>query len=196
MTKIRSLRAQLLSRSWTSLQKFTYDFLRPDGKWEEHVREVYDRGDGASALLYNPIQSTVILIQQFRLPTYLNGNDSGFLIEACAGKLNPGENPQEAILREIEEETGHHVHSLEKVFEAYMSPGSVTELITMYLATYDESTKIHGGGGLAEEGENIEVIEVPLMQALEWIKTGKIKDAKTIMLLQFLSQKMSQSVDK
>lgn len=196
MSKIRSLKAQLLSRSWSSLQKFTYEFLLPNGSWEEHVREVYDRGNGACALLYNSTKEAVILIRQFRLPTYLNGNETGFLIEACAGKLNQGENPEEAIRREIEEETGHRVKQIEKVFESYMSPGSVTEVISMYLASYDESTYIHSGGGLAEEGENIEVLELPLNQALEWMHSGKIKDAKTIMLLQFLALRSSQSVDK
>lgn len=184
--KIRNLEAQLLSRSWSTLQKFTYEYQLPDGSWETHVREAYNRGNGVTALLYHKKENKVILTRQFRLPTYLNGNESGMLIEACAGKLNPDEDPEAGIMREIEEETGHRITKLEKVFECYMSPGSVTELIYFYLAPYDESTRVNEGGGLEEEGENIEVLEITLPEAQEYIQSGKIKDAKTIMLLQHL----------
>lgn len=185
--RIRSLSPQLLSRSWSTLQKFTYEYQLPDGSWETQVREAYDRGDGVCALLINKIKKTVILTRQFRLPTYLNGNPDGMLTEVCAGKLNRGEDPVDGMRREIEEETGHRILKLEKVFETYMSPGSVTEVITMFLGQYDETTRVSKGGGLEEEGENIEVIELPFQEALEDVRTGKIRDAKTIMLLQYLA---------
>ena len=168
-----------LSKGWSHLQKITYEY-----QGELQTREAYDRGDGITVLLYNGVKKTVILTRQFRIPTYLNGNPTGLLIEACAGKLED-ENPEQGMIREIEEETGYRVPHLEKVFECYMSPGSVTEILHFFIAPYTESMKVSDGGGLVEEQENIEVLEMSFKNAIDLIKKGDIKDAKTIMLLQY-----------
>src|SRR5690606_35790545 len=159
--------------------------LKKDGTTETQSREAYDRGNGAVILLYNKVSNTVILTRQFRLPTYINGNATGMLIEACAGLLD-NDNPEDCIKRETEEETGYKISRVEKVFEAYMSPGSVTEIIYFFIAEYSHEMKINDGGGLEEEGENIEVLELSFEESLKMIETGEIKDAKTIMLLQHL----------
>lgn len=158
--------------------------MKVDGKWDQQTREILDRGNGATILLYNPKKNTVILTRQFRIPTYLNGNTSGMMIEACAGSVED-ESPFENIIRETEEETGYHISEPKKIFEAYMSPAAVTEIIYFFMAEYDESMKKSAGGGEASEHEHIEVMEVTFAQALQMIKTGEIKDAKTIMLLQY-----------
>ena len=147
-------------------------------------REAYDRGNGATILLYNKEQQTVVLTRQFRMPTYINGNASGMLIECCAGLLD-ADNPEDCIRRETMEETGYAVTDVRKVFEAYMSPGSVTEILHFFVAAYSAAQKVQEGGGLAEEQENIQVLELPFIQAMEMIRSGDIKDAKTIMLLQY-----------
>ena len=152
---------------------------------EQQTREVYDRGNGATILLYNKQQKTVILTRQFRMPTFVNGNAIGFLIEACAGLLDR-DNPEDCIRRETEEETGYKIEKVQKVFEAYMSPGSVTEILHFFIAEYSNSMKVHEGGGIASEQENIEVLEILLEQAMAMIRSGEIKDAKTIMLLQYV----------
>lgn len=136
-------------------------------------------------MLYNTVSRTIILTRQFRLPTYINGNETGMLIEACAGLLDQ-DNPEDCIRRETEEETGYKISKVEKIFEAYMSPGSVTEILHFFIAEYSNDMKITDGGGLEEEGENIEVLELSFNDALSMIDTGEIKDAKTIMLLQHL----------
>jgi len=174
----------LLSDNWYSLKKIVFEYLKKDGTWETQEREAYDRGNGAVILLYNKAQQTVILTRQFRMPTYVNGNKDGMMIEACAGILEQ-ENPEESIKRETEEETGYRVQKVEKVMEAYTSPGSVTEILHFFIAAYDKNMKINEGGGVAEEQEEIEVIELDFMQAMEMIKAGEIKDAKTIILLQY-----------
>ena len=174
----------LLSGNWYILRKYVYDFLKKDGSWEEQSREVYDRGNGATILLYNLEHQSVVLIRQFRMPTYLNGNATGMVIEACAGLLEE-ENPEECIRRETEEETGYELKDVRKVFESYMSPGSVTEIIHFFVAEYSKEMKANEGGGPATEHENIEVLELPFAKALKMIETGEIKDAKTIMLLQY-----------
>jgi GDP-mannose pyrophosphatase NudK len=173
----------LLSDNWYTLKKVTYEYLNRKGERKQTSREAYDRGNGATILLYNPDKETVILTRQFRLPTYVNGNDSGMLIETCAGLLDD-EQPEAAIIRETEEETGYHINGLQKVFEAYMSPGSVTEKLFFYIAYYDENDKRHEGGGI--DDEDIEVIEIPFQQAVMMMSSGEIKDGKTIMLLQHL----------
>ncbi|MEK6479845.1 GDP-mannose pyrophosphatase NudK [Catalinimonas sp. 4WD22] len=183
--RVKNLRKELLSDNWYRLDKVTYDFQLSNGQWESHTREAYDRGNGATILLYHPPNRTVILTRQFRLPTYINGNQSGFLIETCAGLLDK-DNPEDCIKKEVEEETGYRVDKVEKVFEAYMSPGSVTEILYFFLAEYSEDMKVNDGGGLAKEQENIEVLEFPLEKAFDMIRTGEIRDGKTIMLLQYL----------
>jgi len=180
---IKNLKKHLLSNNWYTLHKVTYDIQQANGNWESHTREAYDRGNGATILLYNKAKETVILTRQFRMPTYLNGNDSGMMIEACAGLLDQ-DNPEDCIRKETEEETGYRISNVEKIFECYMSPGSVTEILYFFIAEYDDEMKVNEGGGLDHEQENIEVLELKFQEALKMIKTGEIKDAKTIMLLQ------------
>lgn len=185
---ITILHTEVLSDNWYTLNKVTYSVLKKDRTIETQSREAYDRGNGAVILLYNKLSDTVILTRQFRLPTYINGNETGMLIEACAGLLD-NDNPEDCIKRETEEETGYKISKVEKVFEAYMSPGSVTEILHFFIAEYSNEMKITDGGGLEEEGENIEVLELPFEESLTMIDTGEIKDAKTIMLLQHLRMK-------
>lgn len=180
---IRNVRSELVARNWGKLQRLTYEYRKDDGTWETQVREVYDRGNGATILLYNTQKKTIILTRQFRIPTYLNGNPDGMMIETCAGKLDE-DNPDDCIRREVWEETGYEIRNVTKVFEAFMSPGSVTEVIHFYIAPYDESMKRSQGGGVETEQENIEVLEVKISDAVSMIENGTIKDAKTIMLIQ------------
>lgn len=188
--KIKNLEARLLNRSWTTLQSFTYELETAPGIWQNQKREAYDRGNGVCALLYDPHRLKILLVKQFRLPTYLNGNESGELLEVCAGKLSSDENPLEGIKREVLEELGHGNLRFEKVLEAYMSPGSVTEKIHFYLAEYSEKTKLSDGGGLIEEQENIDIIELEFKDAIEMMTSGEIQDAKTIILIQQLRTKL------
>ncbi|MBK0378936.1 GDP-mannose pyrophosphatase NudK [Mucilaginibacter segetis] len=181
--KIRNLKTSILSDNWYTLKKVDFEFLQKNGEWQPQSREAYDRGNGATILLYNKAAQTVILTRQFRMPTYLNGNQSGFLIEACAGLLDK-DNPEDCIRKEAEEETGYKITDVQKVFEAYMSPGSVTEILYFFTAEYTKDMKVSEGGGLEEETEHIEVLELPFSRALDMITTGEIMDAKTIMLLQ------------
>ncbi|MEM7551827.1 MAG: GDP-mannose pyrophosphatase NudK [Bacteroidota bacterium] len=183
--RVKNLSRELLSDHWYTLEKVTYDFQLNNGNWQTQTREAYDRGNGATILLYNKEKVTVILTSQFRLPTYLNGNESGFLIEACAGLLDK-EKPEDCIKKEVEEETGYRLEKVEKIFESYMSPGSVTEILYFFIAEYSEDMKVSKGGGLETEQENIEVIELPFSKAFDMIKSGEIRDGKTIMLLQYL----------
>lgn len=183
--EIKISNEEVLSDNWYLLKKITYDYRRQNGVWQRHTREAYDRGNGATILLYNRSQRTVILTRQFRLPTFINGNPSGMLIEACAGLLDK-DNAIDCIRREVEEETGYRVQEVCKIFEAYMSPGSVTEILHFFIAEYDGSMKAHRGGGLEQEQEDIEVLELPFDEALLMIGYGRIKDAKTIMLLQYM----------
>lgn len=183
---IRNLSPELLSDNWYTLRKYRFEYRTRNNEWVTQEREAYDRGNGAAILLYHPTKKTVILTRQFRLPTYVNGNDDGMLIEACAGLLEE-ENPEECIKKECIEETGYHVDKVRKVFEAYMSPGSVTEILHFFVAEYDESLKQSAGGGVAAEQEEIEILEVEFSRALAMIKTGEIRDGKTIMLLYHLA---------
>jgi GDP-mannose pyrophosphatase NudK len=182
---VKILQTETLSDSWYTLKKLVYEYSKPDGSVQTQTREVYDRGNGATILLYNKEQRTVILTRQFRLPTFINGNASGMLIEACAGLLDH-DNPEDCAKREAGEETGYQVSVLEKIFEAYMSPGSVTEILHFYIAEYSASMKVAEGGGLDHEEENIEVLEIGVDQSMAMIRAGEIKDAKTIMLLQHI----------
>jgi GDP-mannose pyrophosphatase NudK len=181
--QITIINTVVLSDQRYILRKVNYEYTEKNGQRAMQSREVYDRGNGAVILLYNRQARTVILTRQFRMPTYLNGNATGMLIEACAGLLDK-EHPEDAIRRETEEETGYKLGAIEKVFESYMSPGSVTEILYFFTAAYEPSMKVSDGGGLEEEQEEIEVLELSMDTALEMVKTGEIKDAKTIMLLQ------------
>ncbi|MEJ2880620.1 GDP-mannose pyrophosphatase NudK [Pedobacter sp. GR22-6] len=185
INNIKIVKTEVLSDNWYVLRKITYQYTKKDGTTLTQSREAYDRGNGATILLYNKVQRTVILTRQFRLPTFINGNESGMLIEACAGLLDK-DNAEDCIRRETQEETGYQVTAVRKIFEAYMSPGSVTEILHFFIAEYTKAMKVSEGGGLEEEEENIEVLEFGIDQALSMIKNGEIKDAKTIMLLQYI----------
>jgi len=195
--RVKVVADEVLSSNWYTLKKYTFDYQRVDGNWERQSREAYDRGNGAVILLYSRERQMVLLTRQFRMPTYVNGNESGMLIEACAGLLDR-DNPEDCIKRETEEETGYKITDVEKIFEAYMSPGSVTEILYFFVAEYSEDMKVSEGGGSAQEQENIEVMELPFQEALYMVKTGEIKDAKTIMLLQYaqLNQLLTKNGQK
>lgn len=180
--KIRE--AKVLSNNWYTLKKIIFDYKNSRGEWVNLSRESYDRGNGAAILIYHPQKNTVILTRQFRMPTYINGNDSGMLIEVCAGVLDE-DSPEDCAKREAQEETGYTVKNVKKVFESYMSPGAVTEILHLFIGEYSDEARHHDGGGLTSEHEDIETLELPFKQALEMIKSGEIKDGKTIMLLQY-----------
>ncbi|RUA11749.1 MAG: GDP-mannose pyrophosphatase NudK [Flavobacteriia bacterium] len=184
--KIKNITTKVLSDNWYTLNKIEFDYLMPDGTWVRQARESYDRGNGATILMYNTQKKTVILIKQFRMPSYVNGNKTGVIIETCAGLLD-GDDPEVCVKKEALEETGIKIENVKKVFEAYMSPGAVTEIIHFFIGEYDDSMKITSGGGLVEEHEDIEVMEIPFQEAFKMIGSGEIKDAKTIMLLQHLA---------
>jgi len=181
---IKDVEKKLLSDNWYTLNKYTYKYQKPDGSWETQEREAYDRGNGAAILLYNSKKKTVVLTRQFRMPTYVNGNDDGMMIEVCAGLLD-GDNPADCVRKETEEETGYKISNVQKVFQTYMSPGSVTEILYLFVGEYDESMKIGEGGGAEDETENIEVLELDFNDVMKMVASGEIKDAKTIMLLQY-----------
>jgi len=182
--KIKIQTTELLSDNWYLLNKVTFDFLRKDGVWVSQKREVYDRGNGAGILLYNRQQKTIILTRQFRLPSFLNGNETGMMIEVCAGLLDQ-DYPEQCIIRETEEETGYRISKVKKILETFVSPGAVTEILHLFIGEYDASMKVAEGGGLEIEQEEIEVLEMPFEKAYNMIATGEIKDAKTIILLQY-----------
>lgn len=188
ISNVKIVDTKVLSDNWYILRKITYQYSKPDGSEHQQAREVYDRGNGATILLYNRQQRTVVLTRQFRLPTYTNGNADGMLVEACAGLLDK-DNAEDCIRRETEEETGYKISDVKKVFEAYMSPGSVSEILYFFIAEYTPSMKVSDGGGVAHEEENIQVLEIPFHDAMTMIDTGAIRDGKTIMLLQHLKLK-------
>jgi len=181
-THIEVLKTEVLSDNWYVLRKVTFRLRKRDGSWETQSREAYDRGNGATILLYDGTRRTVVLTRQFRLPTYVNGNASGMLIEACAGLLDH-DDPETAIAREAFEETGYEIRSPRKVMQAYMSPGSVTEILHFFVAEYSRGQRRNDGGGVEEE--DIEVMELSFDEALRGIASGEIRDGKTIMLLQY-----------
>jgi nudix-type nucleoside diphosphatase (YffH/AdpP family) len=181
--EIRILEERVLAHDWYLLRKTTFEHRRRDGRLQVVSRETYDRGNGVALLLFNAARGTVILTRQFRFPAWVNGCDDGLLIEACAGQLD-GNDPVAAMQREAIEETGYDVKAPRKVFEAYMSPGSITEKLHFFVAAYDDADRRHAGGGEVDEGEDIEVLELPLARAMAMIASGEIQDGKTIMLLQ------------
>ncbi|MBD3884558.1 NUDIX domain-containing protein [Phormidium tenue FACHB-886] len=185
--RIRIKNVETLSDDWYILKKTTFDYQRADGTWQTMSRETYDRGNGATILLYNKLQKTVILTRQFRYPAYVNGHP-GMLIEACAGLLEQAD-PETCIKQETEEETGYRIKTIRKVFEAFMSPGSVTEKLFFFIGEYEPKDRAGAGGGVVADGEDIGVLELPFEKALEMIDTGEIVDGKTIMLLQYLKLK-------
>jgi nudix-type nucleoside diphosphatase (YffH/AdpP family) len=185
--RVRILKTEVLSDDWYVLRKVTFDFQRRDGAWQRQSRETYDRGNGATILLRDRKTGNVLLTRQFRMPAFVNGHD-GMLIETPGGLLDDA-TPEERIRVEVEEETGYRVHHVEKIFEAFMSPGSVTEKLYFYIGDYDGSMRVSAGGGVEDEGEEIETIEVPLQTAMQMIERGEIMDGKTIMLLQYAALK-------
>ena len=181
--RVQIIKTEILADNWYTLNKVTYNYRRKNGTWAQISRETYDRGNGATILLYNREMKTIILTRQFRIPTFVNGNEDGMLIETCAGLLDQ-DNPEECIRRETEEETGFTLGEVKKVFEAYMSPGSVTELLYFFIAEYTRDIKTSAGGGV--DNEDIEVLELPFADAWHMMKSGVIKDGKTILLLQYV----------
>lgn len=182
--RVRVQGVRLLSDSWYKLHATTFDYLGDDGEWMTRTRETYDRGNGATILLYDLARRTVLLTSQFRYPVYINGHPDGMLLETAAGLLDD-DDPVTAIRREAIEETGHEVGEVTRVFDVFMSPGSVTERLHFFAAPYSSDTKTALGGGIAEEGEHITVVELGIDEALAMIDDGRIADAKTIMLLQW-----------
>ena len=181
--KIEVIKDKILSDNYFILRNITYDLYRNESEAIRHKREVYDRGNGATILLYNRDKNTVVLTCQFRVATWVNGNPDGMLIEACAGLLDADE-PEVCARKEAIEETGYQVGEVEKVFELYMSPGGVTELIHFYMAEYSDSQRENAGGGI--DDEDIDVLELPFSRALDMVATGEIRDGKTVILLQQL----------
>lgn len=179
--KVEVIKEKILSENWFVLRNFTYDLTTKNGEAIRHKREVYDRGDGATILLYNRKKNSVILTRQFRIATWLNGNQNGMLIEACAGLLDD-DAPEACIRKEALEETGYQPGQVEKIYDLYMSPGGVTERLHFFAAEYNESLRATAGGGV--EDEDIDVLELSFPEAWEKVKNGQIKDAKTVMLLQ------------
>nr|WP_318385087.1 GDP-mannose pyrophosphatase NudK [uncultured Enterobacter sp.] len=181
---IEVIKDKVLSENYFVLRNITYDLTRKNGDVIRHKREVYDRGNGATILLYSPEKQSVVLIRQFRVATWVNGNEAGTLIETCAGLLDDDE-PEACIRKEAIEETGYEVGDVQKVFELYMSPGGVTEIVHFFIAKYTEAQRANSGGGV--EDEDIEVLEIPFAQALAMVSSGEIRDGKTVILLQYLN---------
>ncbi len=182
---IKLLKTEILSNNWYILKKLTFEQKnKRTGEWEMVTREAYDRGNGAALLLYNKKKQTIILTRQFRMPTFINGNEDGMMLEVCAGLLDD-HNPEECIRIESEEETGYQVHDVKKVMQAYMSPGSVTEILHFFIAEYEDHMKISDGGGLATDHEQIDVVEMTWEEAKASLVSGEINDAKTIILIQY-----------
>lgn len=182
---IKITNTEILSDNWYVLKKITYSYSKKDGTNKTQVREAYDRGNGATILLFNTDRKTVVLTRQFRLPTFINGNESGMMIESCAGLLDEN-NPEDCIIKETEEETGYRVKDVHRIFDVYMSPGAVTERIYFFIAEYSEAMKVNDGGGAENEEENIDVLEMNIDDALRMVDNGEIKDGKTIILLQYI----------
>lgn len=184
--RIRLVGTEVLSQAWGTLTRATLDYRRADGSWDTLSREIYDHGNAATILLFDPARRTVLLTRQYRHPVSLNG-DPAWLLEACAGLLDPGEDRLTAIMREALEETGHQPRDVEFLFDGYMSPGSLTERLSFFVGHYDDATKLAAGGGLADEGEEIELLELTLDDALGLIRSGGIIDTKTVTLLYWLA---------
>ena len=188
---VRINRIDVLSDSWYTLRRVDFDYRNPDGEWQNQQREAYDRGNGATILLVDWSRETVVLTRQFRMPAFMNGHPDGMLIEAPAGLLDT-DDAETAIRREVEEETGYCVRSVERLFELFMSPGSVTERVAFFAAEYVPDDRVSTGGGVAAEGEQIEVLELDLDDALECVRTGEINDGKTVLLLQWAQRRRNQ----
>ena len=184
---IKNIERHLLSDDWATLHRIDYDYKFENGQWRRVSRESYNRGNGTAILLYNLKKGTVILTKQFRMPVYENKVSEAMSIEVCAGALDKDENPEECIIREVEEEVGFKIQKANEVLQAYMSPGALTEKLHLFTAEISKATRIHRGGGLKTENEDIEVLELKFKDAMRMIEKKEIIDAKTIMLLQYAS---------
>jgi nudix-type nucleoside diphosphatase (YffH/AdpP family) len=189
MPEIRITNETILSDEHYILKRYDFETKNKKGEWTPQQREIFDHGNSATVLLYNPVEKTIILTKQFRMASYVNENPSGMLVETPAGMLEDGEEPEITMLREIKEETGYEVESVQKIYEAYSSAGAFTELIHFYVAPYRKEQKVERGGGLEEEGEEIKVLEMPFAEALRMLEGGGIKDLKTITLLHYAQVK-------
>lgn len=185
MAQVKIKNEKILSDEYYTLKRIDFDIQKENGEWTSQKREVYDHGNAVTVLLYNPQEKTIVLTRQFRLPSYINGNKNGMLLEAPAGLIGENEKPEETIIREIKEETGYEIEKVQKIFEAYSSPGSLTEIIYYYIASYNKEQKKSEGGGLEEEGEDVKVMEMSFADAVQLMEKGEIRDAKTIILLQY-----------
>jgi nudix-type nucleoside diphosphatase (YffH/AdpP family) len=181
--RVKNIEKVELSDNWYTLNNYKFQYKREDGTWETQRRESYDCGDGAAILLYNRERKTVVLTRQFRIPTYVNGNDDGMMVEVCAGLLD-GLSPEVCIKKEALEETGYKINEVQQVMTTFMCPGSVTQKLHLFFGEYDTHMKAEEGGGAEDETENIEVLEYYFTEALDMISNGEIKDAKSVMLLQ------------
>jgi ADP-ribose pyrophosphatase len=182
-SRVRNVTSELVSHNWGEVKKSTFELERRDGNWQRQVRETYDSGHGAAELLYDPERRTVNLTRQFRFHAWYNRDENPWLVEVPAGKLD-GDDPLTCAKKEAEEETGHRVEDLALVAVTYVSPGSVTEKIWLYAGRYDGDSRVSAGGGLVDEGEDIETLELPFSEAMAMLERGEIADAKTIILLQ------------
>ena len=182
--RVRIDRVEVLSDNWYVLRRVDFAYQNRAGTWEDQQREAYDRGNGATVLLVDWDRDTILLTRQFRIPAYVNGHPDGMLLETAAGLLDD-EDAATAIRREAEEETGCRIRSIEPLFDLYMSPGSVTERVAFFVAEYQPSDRVTSGGGLADEGEDIEVIELDLDRAVAMVAAGEIVDGKTVLLIQW-----------
>ncbi|WP_411768787.1 NUDIX domain-containing protein [Winogradskyella sp. A3E31] len=185
MVKVKNIHHTILSKAWATLKRIDFDYQFSSGKWKRLSRECYNRGNGTAIFLYNPQKGTVILTKQFRMPAYENDNNDGMSIEVCAGAIDSGDMPLETIVREVEEEVGYKITNAEQVSTAYMSPGAITEKMYFFIAEYNDKMKVNEGGGLDSENEDIEVLEFQFEEVLEMLRDQEIKDAKTIMLIQY-----------
>jgi nudix-type nucleoside diphosphatase (YffH/AdpP family) len=185
MNTIKDIKPITLSSAWATLKRIDFDYRFKNGQWKRLSRETYDRGDGAAILLYNTQRQSVILTKQFRMPIYVNAPSESYSIEVCAGAIDNNEDPLETILREVEEETGYRIKSAQQVLAAYTSPGALTEKMFLFVAEYHDDLKKSSGGGCEDENEELEVIELSFEDAMTMIKEGSVRDAKTIMLLQY-----------
>lgn len=183
--RLRNITHKILSKAWATLYEIEYDYQFKNGSWKRISRESYDRGNGTAILLYNKEKGTVILTKQFRMPSYENDKKDGMSIEACAGAIDKNESPETTIIREVEEEVGYRIKEAKQILQAYTSPGVITEKMYFFIAAYDDVMKINEGGGVENENEEIEVLELPFSDTLNMMESGEIQDTKTIILLQY-----------